>query len=69
MVAPAQEQSAPTRGPDQAGVLVRQITTALTAAGHTVVAAESLTGGRRPAVRASGRGPGVPRPRSVGQQA
>ncbi|MGW6919149.1 CinA family protein [Kitasatospora sp. NPDC054939] len=41
----AHEQSA-SSGLDRAGILVRQITAALTAAGHTVAAAESLTGGR-----------------------
>ncbi|MFF1797355.1 CinA family protein [Kitasatospora sp. NPDC058263] len=35
-----------SRGLDPAGVLVRQITSALAAAGHSVAAAESLTGGR-----------------------
>ncbi|MCU7820277.1 CinA family protein [Kitasatospora sp. DSM 101779] len=42
----ALKPSACTSGLDRAGVLVRQITAALTAAGHTVAAAESLTGGR-----------------------
>ncbi|MGW7441968.1 CinA family protein [Kitasatospora sp. NPDC054795] len=45
MVALAQEHSVSPSGLDRAGVLVRQITAALTAAGHTVAAAESLTGG------------------------
>ncbi|MFB8170280.1 CinA family protein [Kitasatospora purpeofusca] len=42
----AHEQSASPGALDQAAVLVRQITAALGAAGHTVAAAESLTGGR-----------------------
>ncbi len=45
-------------GPDSVGVLARQITAALAAAGHTVAVAESLTAGRLAVVLADAPGAG-----------
>ncbi|MFD0275564.1 CinA family protein [Kitasatospora sp. NPDC127111] len=55
---PSRQDDQVRAGLDRAGVLVRQITTALAAAGHTVAAAESLTGGRLATALADAPGAG-----------